>query len=311
MSLFKSEEVKDILERFNNSLPEGKRRNLDEVIADLVGIGGGVESVAREVAFEDVARLGIPMPVARAITKIWRVLDTVPAVPVDAPAAKSEMRVGGFEGAVMDFALALGNVAVLGDEVLIRNYHPLERDYIVRELDLRAGGKPFIAYDAPETFRVNVEVTLNLLQLIKQGVEVPAYTSIGDKTVELYRAGVVPDRSLEICPIHGCHLINGYCGECHQSWNGIGVFLRELAYLQVKEVWEGKVPTHDDPRIPMLFAATKGEQKDRDAYWSDAKMFHDKYKATGQVIILVKPLTKTPSMRRPTPPANGNGNRGR
>jgi hypothetical protein len=166
------------------------------------------------------------------------------------------------------------------------------RDDIVRELDARARGQKFIVFIDKAALKIDVGMSLEFLQLLKQGVNVGDFTTVRGQTVELFRSGVLPDRALDICPIHGDHIVNGFCGQCHQSWDGVEEGMRQLAYLQVKEVWEGKIPSHDDPRIPLMFAALRAGAED--PYWSDAKLFLEKYRATGQVIVLVKPITNTP-----------------
>ncbi len=293
MSLHKQSEVETLLGSINNTMPEGKKLNIPDIVSSLVNMGAGVEAVAKEMSFEEIGRAAdIPPSIARPIAKIWRAVPEAPAAPtVDAP--KQGLRFGEVEltGAA-ELALAIGQVTGLSDRVLLLNYDPMGRDDIVRELDVRARQRPFIVFTDKAALMIDPKLSLEFLSLIKQGVDVGNFTTIGGKTVELYRSGALPDRALEICPIHGCHLINGFCNQCHQSWEGVGEEMRKLAFLQIKEVWEGKVPTHDDPRIPLLFSALKGGVED--PYWNDAKMFLDKYNATGQVIVLVKPITNVP-----------------
>ncbi|HBK34257.1 TPA: hypothetical protein DEP34_03705 [Candidatus Uhrbacteria bacterium] len=291
--LHKQSEVENLLKSINDTMPEDKKLNIPAIVGSLVAMGAGVEAVAKEMSFEEIGRAAdIPPSIARPIAKLWRATPEVPASPAS-ETRKPGLRFGEVElSGAAELALAIGQVTGLNDATLLANYDPMGRDDIVRELGVRAGQKPFIVYTDKPALRIDVGLSLEFLRLIKQGVDVGNFTTIGGKTVELYRAGALPDRALDICPIHGCHLINGFCGQCHQSWEGTSEEMRKLAYLQIKEVWEGKVPTHDDPRIPLLFVALKAGAED--AYWSDAKMFLEKYNSTGQVIVLVKPITSVP-----------------
>lgn len=295
MSLYKQPEVETLLQSINNTMPEGKKLDIPNIISHLIVMGAGVEAVAKEMSFEEIGRAAdIPPSIARPIAKIWRAVPEAPAAPA-AEASKPGLRFGEMElSGAAELALAIGQVTGLSDRVLLMNYDPMGRDDIVRELDARARQKPFIVFVDKAALTIDPKLSLEFLALIKQGVDVGGFTTIGGRTVELYRSGALPDRALEICPIHGCHLINGFCSQCHQSWEGVGEEMRKLAFLQIKEVWEGKVPTHDDPRIPLLFAALKAGAED--PYWNDAKMFLEKYNSTGQVIVLVKPITSV-SMR--------------
>lgn len=296
--MYKQPEVESLFASYNTSMPEGKRLDIPEILARLTASGAGVEAVAKEMAFEDIADCGVPMPIARAIAKIWRA-EVAPIASPSTPGKKG-VQFGEFElSGAAELALAIGQVSGLGDSILLSNYDPMGRDDIVRELDTRARGKKFIVFTDKASLAIDVGMSLGFLRLIKQNVDVGDFTTIEGRTVELFRSGVLPDRALDICPIHGIHLVNGFCGQCHQSWGGVSEGMRKLAFLQVKEVWEGNVPTHDDPRIALMFAALRAGEED--PYWSDAKLFLDKYNSTGQVIVLVKPITTVP-MRQPETP---------
>ena len=285
MSLFKDKEVRKILTEFNGSVDEGSRVNIDKVCGALAGEGGGVVAGAKGISFEDIAKAGVPMAIARAISNVWRGNEEKPK---DAPA--SEVQVGGASGSLEDLAFIIGNVDSLNDSVLLKNYQPLGRSDIINALNERANGKPFIVFADNQSLRVDQDKSFDILQLLKQGVEVGSTTSVEGKLVELFRAGELPDLALNICPIHEVHLIgkNQFCPKCNRPWEGVSNEVRELAWVHVQNVLAEK-PKAQDPRLQQIHAAL-GDPNDQ--YWAQAKLEHEKLKATGQPIVLVKPVKR-------------------
>ena len=285
MALFKEAEVRKLLTEYNTSVGEDTL-NVDGICSALTKAGGGVSSVAGELSFEDIAKAGkLPAGVARAVAKLWRGNDEKPK---DAPAA--EVQVGGASGSLEDLAFIIGNVDSLNDVVLLKNYQPLGRSDIINALNERANGKPFIVFADNQSLRVDQDKSFDILQLLKQGVEVGSTTSVEGKLVELFRAGELPDLALNICPIHEVHLIgkNQFCPKCNRPWEGVSSEVRELAWVHVQNVLAEK-PKAQDPRLQQIHAAL-GDPNDQ--YWAQAKLEHEKLKATGQPIVLVKPVKR-------------------
>ncbi|MBI2475383.1 hypothetical protein HYV69_03090 [Candidatus Uhrbacteria bacterium] len=293
MALVKEAEVKKILTAYNGSVDEGSQLNVDEVCAKLAKAGGGLSAAAKEMSYEDIEGAGIPKAVARAISKVWRGDGEKPAK------LGPEVQIGGVEGTFEALAFAMGNIGAFGDKPLLKVYEPLGRDDVTGELRKRSGDKPFIAFSDKQTLTVDVEASYGNLQLLKQGVEIGTNTVINGKLTELFRAGELPDLALPICPVHGCHLIGDgeFCKECNFSWSGVSTEVRELAWCHVQNVL-AEVPGSQDARLKQILAALSDA---KDQYWSSATLELEKLKATGQPIVLVKPVKRpgrsTPSRR--------------
>src|SRR3989339_583611 len=159
---------------------------------------------------------------------------------------------------------------------------------IASALNRRAENKPFIVFADKASLRIDVERSLALLMLLKQGIDVGSRTSVNGKMVELHRAGELPDQALSICPIHGNHLVGEaeFCNACHRGWSEIQRPARELASLQTQEVW-GETPPSGDARIDLMFQALDDI---RGGYWADAILQAEKWANTGRPIVLVKPI---------------------
>jgi|GEM_PF-2751969 len=287
MAIHKEKAVRSLLTSYNESVGEGGALNVDAVCAALAQSGAGVPSAAAELSYEDVSAAGVPVALARAIAKLWRGEKEAAAKPEGGGA---EMRVGNFEGGVAEFALAFGNVGALSDRVLLQNYEPLGRDDVVGELHKRSGGKPFIVFADNATLRIDVDRTLGVLQLLKQSVEVGDRTMVEGRLMELLRSGELPDLALAICPIHECHLVgeDEHCPTCARNWKSYETSVRELAWVHVQQVL-CDVPEATDPALMQIHSALGNAQ---DPYWASAQLELQKRKATGQPIVLVKPLDR-------------------
>jgi hypothetical protein len=241
------------------------------------------------VSFEEVAKAGkLPPAVARALCKLWRGETEKPKAD---PAAVAQVQVGGVAGSFQDLALMFGNVSALNDKALLMVYEPLGRADVVTELNNRGGNRPFIVFSDHKTLKVDTEKSFDILQLLKQSVDVGAHAKVGDSLVDLFRPGELPDMAIGICPIHGCHLIGDdeFCPQCSRNWKGASTDLRELVWCHVQEVL-GKVPEANDPILQQVRAALGNAN---DQYWVHAKLVLQNRKATGQVIVLVKPVKRT------------------
>lgn len=292
MALFKDVEVRKLLTDYNASVGEDGL-DLEVVCAALTKAGGGVAALAAEMSYEDIAKANkLPAALARAIAKLWRGEEPKPKT------GESEVRIGGVGGPFADFALAFGNVGALNDTVLLANYEPLGRADVIAELDKRGGGKPFVVFSNKQTLRVDVNRSFDCLQLLKQGVEIGATTEVNGSLVELFRPGEMPDLALAICPIHGCHLVGNdeHCPQCSRNWKGVSTEARELVHVHVDNLLTDK-PQAQDPRLQQIFAAL-GNAKD--PYWAQATLELEKLKATGQPIVLVKPVKRTRPGQQPS-----------
>lgn len=286
--LFRDKEVRKLLTEFNGSVDEGSKVDIDKVCSALAKAGGGLPAAAKEMSYEDVTAAGVAPAIARAISKVWRGGEGNEKQ-APKPGAQ-EVQVGGATGSLEDLAFIIGNVESLNDTVLLKNYQPLGRSDIINALNDRADGKPFIVFADAQSLRVDQERSFDILQLIKQGVEVGSTTSIDNKLVELFKAGELPDLALGICPIHEVHLIGKaeFCPKCNRGWAGVSMDVRELVWVHVQNVLADK-PKAQDPRLQQIHAAL-GDANDQ--YWAQAKLEHEKLKATGQPIVLVKPVKR-------------------
>ena len=293
--LFRDKEVRKLLTEFNGSVDEGV--DIDKVCGALAKAGGGLPAGAKEMSFEDIAGAGVPTAIARAISKVWRGGDSNEKVA--AKPGAPEVNIGGVEGTFEALAFAMGNIGAFGDKPLLKVYEPLGRDDVTGELNKRSGGKPFIVFADKQTLAVDVDRSYGNLQLLKQGVEIGANTVVDGKLSELFRAGELPDLALAICPVHGCHLIgqDQFCQRCNYAWAEVSTEVRELAWCHVQNVL-AEEPGPQDARLKQIHAAL-GDSKDQ--YWSQATLELEKLKATGQPIVLVKPVKRpgrsTPSRR--------------
>ncbi|OGL94701.1 hypothetical protein A2348_03150 [Candidatus Uhrbacteria bacterium RIFOXYB12_FULL_58_10] len=292
--MHRKEGISRLLAEFNASLPDDRRIDIEAVVTKLIGLGAGVPAIAAEISFEDIAGAGVPMPVARAIANLWRAAPAAPAPAAEPKAGDPMVQIGGLQGGIAELALAIGNVDSLNDGLLLANYQPMGRDDIISALNRRAENKPFIVFADKASLRIDVERSLALLMLLKQGIDVGSRTSVNGKMVELHRAGELPDQALSICPIHGNHLVGEaeFCNACHRGWSEIQRPARELAYLQTQEVW-GETPPSGDARIDLMFQALDDI---RGGYWADAILQAEKWANTGRPIVLVKPIDRRQSV---------------
>lgn len=291
--LFKDEEVRKLLTDYNASVGAEGGLDIEVVCAALTKAGGGVSALAAEMSYEDIAKAGkLPAALARVFAKLWRGEE-----PKATKANEPEVRIGGVAGSMRGLALAIGNVSAFGDAELLEIYEPLGAVNVKTELLARSEGKPFIVFSDNATLRVDKQSSFDNLQLIKQGVDIGMTTEVDGRLFELFRVGELPDVAFNICPIHGCTLVgNGeHCPQCKRNWKGVSTEARELVWVHVQNFFTDK-PNAQDARLQQIFSALGNAE---DPYWAQATLELEKLKATGQPIVLVKPVKRTRPGQQP------------
>jgi len=125
---------------------------------------------------------------------------------------------------------------------------------IVSELKKRANDWAVVAFDDEEKEKVNVEVTVKMLQLSRRR-ELPQVARFDGKTYRLFEVGKWPNAVFAECPMHeGVLLTEDYCDECEVDYSGVSkeslVFLRILAE-------RGEVDATDKLRLRDLIKTAK------------------------------------------------------
>ena len=295
-----NEKITELLTGVNAGLPDDKKIEVEKAVGALVALGCGVEGVAKEMKFEEIQEAtGVTLPIARAIAMIWRAEEPkAPAVEAPAaPAAAPEMAIGGATGNIAEFAMAFGNVSALNDITLLSNYDPQGRDDIIAELAKRSRNLPFIVFVDKTKLEIDVKRSHGNLKQLKLGVALGETTMIDGRLTSLYRSGELPDMALPVCPIHECHLVgvDEMCPICERAWKDVSTESRELAYMQAQDVW-GEMPANGDPRLMQLFQALKDP---KDQYFNKAALRLEEHRATGQPIVLVKPVKQVTPIPAP------------
>jgi len=284
--LFKQAELLALVADYNDGQDATDTVNADDVVKKLRKAGAAVEAAARQMSFEEIEAAGLPKTLARVVASLWRAEEK----PVALVTTQSETHRPTSEDAMMALATSLRLASQMSDAELLAIYKPNERDDVIQELDKRARGKRFIVFADKTSLTINRPTSEKHLELIKQGVEIGETTMIDGVLCEMHRAGELPIASLDICPVHECHLVDGFCPQCNFNWKGVPQDLLETVWIYINQVLADK-PKSGSPELNMLLSAVKNAG---DQFWNEAKMKLVTWKDGGQVIVLRKPIRDLP-----------------
>lgn len=127
---------------------------------------------------------------------------------------------------------ALRSPSQFSDEELLRKYGEQCPDEICIELAKRSKNRAFIIFE-DDNKTVNESISLKLLRQARRG-ETPASYMVNKRIKRLHRVGEFPLSFIEECPIHPNQiLIDDYCEECKNTWEGISYEQRQIVRLAV------------------------------------------------------------------------------
>ena len=166
---------------------------------------------------------------------------------------------------------------------------------IEEELTKRAKGQRFIVIKPgkyePGKEEIDVEKSLDLLRMARRGKTVPSTTAYGNVFVTVYRITELnqQDRMVELCPICGAALYQGYCEKCQVKFNDVDDDAR--AYVRLIADSDNFDKKSSVERKAVVANASKGVD-DLKQYWPSLAQKFDDLKATGSLPSL-RPLTST------------------
>lgn len=109
------------------------------------------------------------------------------------------------------------------DEELIGAYGEECSSDILDELNRRSSGRPFVVFD--EDGKVDAEMSLRMLRIARRQPTSPQHVVMKDGksiSLRLHPVGAFPTFWVEECPIHpNVILVDGYCEECDETFDGI------------------------------------------------------------------------------------------
>jgi hypothetical protein len=109
------------------------------------------------------------------------------------------------------------------DEELIGAYGEECSSDILDELNRRSSGRPFVVFD--EGGKVDAEMSIRMLRIARRQPTSPQHVVMKDGksvSLRLHPVGAFPTFWVEECPIHpDVILVDGYCEECDETFDGI------------------------------------------------------------------------------------------
>lgn len=114
-------------------------------------------------------------------------------------------------------------IAQYKDEELIGAYGEECSSDILDELNRRSSGRPFVVFD--EGGKVDAEMSIRMLRIARRQPTSPQHVVMNDGksiSLRLHPVGAFPTFWVEECPIHpNVILVDGYCEECDETFDGI------------------------------------------------------------------------------------------
>ena len=173
-------------------------------------------------------------------------------------------------------------VAQWSDRQLVENLLPSHDQYdeIADTLDKRAQGRPFAVYADEAKGEIDTDTTLKMLGFAKKGRS-PVNFRVGNCLKKLYRSVEPPNVMFVECPFHpGTLLVDGYCDECGQNWDGTAYEALQFARI-VHEAGDAPEKAPDVKRFFKL-AIEGGLDALRDEY-EVAAMTYDEFALGGNL----------------------------
>jgi len=157
-------------------------------------------------------------------------------------------------------------VAQWSDRMLVESLRADHDQYdeIAETLDKRAQGRPFVVYADEAKGEIDTDTTLKMLGFAKKGRS-PVNFRVGNCLKKLYRSVEPPNVMFVECPFHpGTLLVDGYCDECGQNWDGTAYEALQFARI-VQEAGDAPEKAPDVKRFFKL-AIEGGLDALRDEY---------------------------------------------
>ena len=201
------------------------------------------------------------------------------------------------------------------DKALLENFIATRSEESETELDRRAKHNKFVVLKDPATKNmkryepgkeeIDVEMTLKLLKDSRKRTT-PGILPSGDGFVIVYRITElnVLDRIVEICPLCGEILYQGYCEKCQLNFAEVGE--DELAYVNLISESDTFRKDSFSDRVAVLRSAMKGIE-DLKTTWPSLAQKFDELKLLGDLPKLKK--SKSLPSSKPADPFHVAGNR--
>jgi hypothetical protein len=217
----KFDAARAILEAHNTTVELSEEKvNVDSFIRQVRKNGGTSDARLARIKWEDLERWGVPTLLAREVAEIFRGPETV----VETKPEKIVI--------IDDDPVKLA--AKLKPTELVEKYDPEEADnpFGVR-LKALSGGQRFIVFKNDGT--VNVPVSQNLLQELRDNYPERQNVVVGDEVHFTYAVGVRPSRYADEHPMYpGTMLRPDGTSDADIDWKPVTLQIRQLVYLAVK-----------------------------------------------------------------------------
>lgn len=182
-------------------------------------------------------------------------------------------------------ALALKPIQQWDDKALLENFIATRSPETEAELDRRAKHQKFVVLKNPATANlkkyepgkeeIDVEHTLDLLRVTRKRTT-PGTISVPGGFAIVYRITDLnmQDRVLELCPICGESLYNGYCEKCAMTFVDVSEEARAYVWLIAKTPGAINAGSVSDRKAVML-SASKGVEDLKQTWPSLAQAFEE------------------------------------
>jgi hypothetical protein len=217
-----------VIKEHNSIVGEGHSGyiNQDKFLVNVKASGGTTLDRLKALSYEDILAcmpviVGLeavkPIAIAKDIAKIFR--------------GKEETKIEDMNHHKVFSAKKADKMTLLE---LVQNYDPEEDNAVSKRLKDISRNEPFIVFSSGRT--VNVDLTLKLLQEVKQGYEGRKSTDVNGEPQEVYTIGSLPDNFVEENPLYRNRPLrpDGTCDQTGRSWNGVPTNVRQLIRLAIE-----------------------------------------------------------------------------
>jgi len=244
----KMDEARQLLTEHNASLAEDQRVDIDEIMGNIREGGGTSEDALAAASYEDLAACGVPNMLARLIARKFR-------VGVELEGGQEPDAEGGVPQNIVvevNDDDPTKKAARLKPKQLVAEYDPENPDDAFgSRLATISKGQPFLVYDDEAALKLNVAVSQDLLQELRDGHTPRDTYKLGDTgVVRVYPVGAKPAQYFDENPVRpGQTLRSDGTSALGVPWGRLEFKVRQLIWIAAKETGEidmtpGVQPVH-------------------------------------------------------------------
>lgn len=251
--------TKDIIDGHNRVAK--KAIEYDKFINNLQEAGGTTDEGLKCCTWEDLEKFGLPTLIAKQVASVFRTKeDTRRSIVTEARAQN------------------------LSSRELLDLYDPRNFDnFVGKRLTEIAKNNPCLVYNEDGT--VNTEVSVKLLEEIRDGYPPRDIVLVDERPYKVYQVGQRPDQFAFENPLYPGTLLrpDETCTSTNRSWSGVSDEIRALVYLATKDTKEIRVTSIDTAHSVLDFALNKDADKKLRSRYPKASLLYDDLKKEGKL----------------------------